>query len=155
MNWASNIHLHGQIIIEHGQTQGLGSDLWAHRSVRHHFETVVDEDISSIPADEANRAILNNLARKGSHVAPPGDQICCQCNWRQLVAKFVTTISRATCIIICMGNKHLYMYKYSDIMGQTCQWPITSHILKPLRGELGVEVVHQCSKKTAVECTTA
>ena len=55
----------------------LGSDLWVLMSVRTRGfadltdVTLADEDSNSIPADDVNRAILDNVAMR---VAPPGGQ---------------------------------------------------------------------------------
>ena len=57
----------------------LGSDLWVRFSETHRTcadltdVTLADEDINSILADNANRAIQGNVAM---HVAPSGGQIC-------------------------------------------------------------------------------
>ena len=68
--------------------------------------TVADEDTNSILTDNANRAIQGNVAMQvtqpgwkncniGWQVMPSGGQICNQCRWRHLVAKFATKVSGA------------------------------------------------------------
>ena len=74
--------------------------------------TLADEDTNSILADNAKREIQRNEAMQviktnasGAiwwpnlllmQVAPSSGQICSQCKWRHLVAKFATYSSGAT-----------------------------------------------------------
>ena len=64
--------------------------------------TLADEDSKSILTDNANRAIQGNEAMqvpqpggKLIQVVPSGGQICNQCIWLHLVAKFGTNASGA------------------------------------------------------------
>ena len=69
--------------------------------------TLADEDTNSIPTDNANRAIIDNVAMQ---VAPPGGQTCSymqaappggqtwnQCKGHYMLAKFGTNTSGTTC----------------------------------------------------------
>ena len=92
----------------------LGSDLWVRFSETDWLTkrpcwnltdvTLADEDINSILADNANRAIQGNVTQPGGQicnickcwlalepmqVAPPDDQILNQCKWSHLVAKLM------------------------------------------------------------------
>ena len=58
--------------------------------------TLADEDTNSILTDNANRALQGNVAMQVTQVAPSGGQICNQCQWRHLVAKFATDASGST-----------------------------------------------------------
>ena len=84
----------------------LGSDLWVCFSLTPRpfadltDVTLADEDTNSILTNNANRAIIDNVAMQ---VAPPGGQTCSymqatppggqtwnQCKWHYMLAKFGT-----------------------------------------------------------------
>ena len=80
----------------------LGSDLWVRVSVTEPpfadltDVTLADEDTNPILTDDANRIFQCNVAMQVANFgtkAPSGGQICNQCKWRHLVAKFGTDSS--------------------------------------------------------------
>ena len=48
---------------------------------------------NSILTEDADMGLLDDMTMQ---VAPPGDQVCYQCKWRHLMAKFGTSASGAT-----------------------------------------------------------
>ena len=54
--------------------------------------TLADEDTNLILTDNAKRAIQGNVAMQ--HTQPSG-QLCKQCKWRYLVAKYAINVSGA------------------------------------------------------------
>ena len=54
--------------------------------------TLAGEDTNLILTDYANMAIQGNVAM---HVTLPGGQLCNQCKWRHLVAKFGANVRDA------------------------------------------------------------
>ena len=79
--------------------------------------TLVDDDSGSILADEANRAILDNM---GNQAGPGGGWICHKCKWYHLVAKFSAKAGGATWWPNCHCKMQLPQSKYRILSLQSC-----------------------------------
>ena len=81
--------------------------------------TLADQDINSILADNANRAIQGNMAIQ---VVPFGGQNCNICKWHRLMPKFGTN---ASCTTLGKRSAHLIIscnvaMQVAPLGGQIC-----------------------------------
>ena len=72
--------------------------------------TLADEDTNSILTEKANRAIQGNVVMQLMQVAPSGGQICNQCQWRHLVAKFGTNTSHGVNFWVRCASGNVYSF---------------------------------------------